>query len=154
MDTRFNIGNFRVYIGVKRMTWVDGVNSKLDDGGHFLMWDFDDVDPEELSLALEETQKALGLPNIYILSSGKPRGYHAYCFKRYSWDEAFAIVWRTPRVCQTFVKMAFVRGYFTLRYSAKSGREISFERILVGPAPEDVDPRQIHNFVRYYTKGG
>lgn len=154
MDIRFDIGPVRVYIGVKRMTWVDGVNSKLEDGQHFLQWDFDGVKLNDVYSSLWAAQFTHDLPPVYILSTGKPDAYHAYCLKRHDWTKAFEIVWKTADVCNTFVKMAFLRSYFTLRFGPKSGREITFAGYLESGAAEDVDATKIHNFVRYYTKGG
>ena len=154
MDYRFDLGSFRVYVGIKRMTWVKGVNSKLEDGQHFLQWDFDGVKLSDVYLSLFTAQIAHNLPPIYIRATGKPDAFHAYCLKRLDWTKAFEIVWHTEHVCNTFVKMAFLRGYFTLRFGPKSGREITFDGHLESDEPETVDATKIHNFVKYYTKGG
>lgn len=154
MSKQLNIGKIRVYFGVQRMTAVTGVNSLLEDGSHFLMWDFDDVEYELVAAALRQVQRAEDLSNIYILSSGKPDCWHAYCFQRYVWREALVIVWTTPLVCNTFVKMGFMRGHFTLRFREKKGRPVTFVEILRSPFAEDVDASKVDNFTRYLTKRG
>ena len=154
MRTSKTIGKLRFYFGYDRLTAVTGVNSKLPNDLHFLMWDFDGETKRAVHDSLKRVQLRRKLPPIYVLGTGRPDSFHAYCFKAHSWRDTFNIIWETAKVDPTYVKMGFVRGYFTLRFSEKSGRDISFDSMLKSQVLEDVDPREISNFVRYLTKGG
>ncbi|MAF43773.1 MAG: hypothetical protein CMI54_06365 [Parcubacteria group bacterium] len=161
MRTSKTIGKLRFYFGFDRMTSVTGVNSALPktkagdlENYHLLMWDFDGVKKRAVHDSLKRIQRRRNLPPIYVLGTGRPDSYHAYCFSKHKWEEAFLIVWQTKKVCSTFVKMGFVRGYFTLRFSPKSGRAITFDSVLKSSNPETVNPYQLKSFVQYLTKGG
>ena len=124
-STRLRVLSHEFYIGVKKYTYVTGVNSKMEDGNHFLMWDFDaDRDDKDaytqVYANLLEAQLNNHLGDIHLLDTG--RGIHAYCLMSLPWREAFRVVENTLGVDPTYLKMAYVRGYFTLRFTEKSGR--------------------------------
>lgn len=156
---RARLGGLEVYAGIKMSTLVTGVNSLIlsgeHKGEHILMWDFDDSPITLVAQTLRSLQALFDLPEINIVATGRPNSYHAYCFKACPWTKALNMVWMTQGVCKTFVKMAFMREYFTLRFSAKSGREIVPTIRLGSSVPGDVEPENVHSsFVKYRTKAG
>lgn len=152
MQCRLTLLGLRFYAGVNRVTWVDGVNSKLPDGNHVLMWDFDEITLDKLIAELTAVQINHRLSNIYIVNTGRPNSYHAYCFTSLPFEQAFDIVSHTEGVCRTFVKMAFVRDYFTLRYGDKKGRELEHAGVIKSDILETVAPLDLGDYVRYLTK--
>jgi len=163
---RFEIAGVQIFGGIKRVGYVNGINSHPkgedpDEAGHILMWDFDGVDMWETIRELLSQQRKHRLPTIYLLDTNKVfkwdgpeiKSLHAYCFRALPWRDAFQIVWDTPGVCDTYLKMAFARGFFTLRFGPKNGRGIDLLLKIPGnPDRENVDPFGMDNFVRYLTK--
>jgi hypothetical protein len=151
MIWQLRIGNWKFTFTFAQVTDVIGVNSKLKDGNHILMWDFDDTPLDAVVLVLDEVRKQCRLPKIYILNTGKQNHYIAYCFARYHWRYAFGIVASTPLVDWNFLKYAAVRGHFTLRVSPKNGRKIKLVRILESQRPENVSVKELKSWVKYET---
>jgi hypothetical protein len=151
MIWQLRIGSLKFTFTMARVCDVVGVNSRLSDGNHILMWDFDGSDLRSVVKALKQQQRRYKLPKIYILNTGKPDGWHAYCFDRRPWGEAFGIVASTPRVDMSFLKYAAVRGHFTLRVTPKEGRKIKLACILPSPYPEKAYVRELKSWVRYET---
>lgn len=143
---------FTLYAGLNRIELVDGVNSQLPDGKHFLMWDFDDTDELSIGMSLKVMQQRYKLPKIYIMSSGRIGCYHAYCFKAFDWEDARSIVAATPYVDDKFVAIGILRGFFTLRYSSTPERYFGDAAVLLSRVPEDVDPYSLESFVTYPKK--
>jgi len=151
MILQLRIGNWKFTFTFAQVCDVVGVNSVLEDGRHILMWDFDDLPLETVEVILKAQQREHRLPRIYILNTGKPNHYIAYCFKRLPWRKAYAIVASTPCVDWNFLKYAAHRGHFTLRVSPKNGRKIRLAKILESPIPEDVKIRELRSWVKYET---
>jgi hypothetical protein len=148
---------------VKRTGYVNGVNSHIAgedpvNSKHILMWDFDNVTPVDVVIDLSSLQVAFDLSDIYILDTGKEhsdgkRNLHAYCFQQMTWKQAFHRVEAAQYVDPTYLKMAYVRGYFTLRFSQKNGRDFQLFTLLPGRNKEsDRSPEDVGSFVRYRTK--
>jgi hypothetical protein len=129
-----------------------GVNSTLPDGKHFIIWDFDNVTEEKLAEALSLIQLAYSLPQLYILETGTPGHYHAYCFKTVSWSKLIQIYLATPYLDKGFLQVGFLRGYYTLRISPKNNKSIGLVRVLMSNTPETVDKTALPNTVAYWTK--
>jgi hypothetical protein len=115
------------------------------------MWDFDDTPLEFIIKELSEIQQICDLPRIYILNSGKPNHYMAYCFARLPWEEAYGIVAWTRHVDWNFLKYAAVRGHFTLRVSSKNGRKIRLVHVLESSMPETAHVKELKSWVKYET---
>lgn len=152
MNLRFEKWGVRVHLGITRTALVRGVNSKLKDGNHFLMWDFDDMSLKEVWATLFRVQYYNKLPAIHILCTGIEGYYHAYCFCRRNWIEARTIIASTDNVDNVFFMMGMLRGYFTLRFSKKRGREFTEVAVLESDFKEDVRPEDVESFVEYTTK--
>lgn len=149
MRFRVEKKGFTFYIGMHRTRMVDGVNSRLPGGRHFLMWDFDETPLEQLKDELTIIQGKYKLPRIWLINSGLPDHYHANCFKALDWVTCRSIIADTPSVDKKFLAIGILRGFFTLRYSPVEGREWQPATILVSGTPEDVDPFELTSFATY-----
>lgn len=143
---------FTVYAGIKRVEMVEGVNSRLPSGRHWLMWDFDNVEFCHVRGELLRIQRKYRLPKIYILNTGIPCHYHANCFVSLDWLEARSIIASTEYVDYRYIAIGILRGFFTLRYSPARGKEFQPAIILPSRVPEDVDPFALTSFVTYSKK--
>jgi len=151
MMLRFRIGRWRFSLNVVHVTDVAGVNSILPDGKHILMWDFDGVNLDQIIESLSEVQRKYMLPTIYILYTGKPGHYMAYCFKRCEWMKAIEIIAATRYVDPTFFRFGVWRKKFTLRITPKDGRKIRLAKKLYGYTPPDAYIEELDSFVKYET---
>ena len=152
MNFRLDFKGWRFYIALSHSVKVEGVNSKLPNGRHFLMWDFDNVGEDDVKSALLSVQKRFKLSKIYLVNTGLPNYWHSYCFKAVSYPKCLLILASTRYLDQVYFKIGCIRGYFTLRYSPKKSRDFTPAQILPSPVKEDVNPFELSNFVRYWTK--
>jgi len=152
MILKFRFLRYVVKLVIFPYVTVEGVNSKLPDGNHFLMWDFDDVDLDTVIKELEWTMFLYGLPDVHILSSGDDRHYAAFCFKRVPFWLARHIISSTEHLDGNFYKYGVWRKYFTIRFTPKAGRRHKYIMTLKGYAEEDVSIDEIKSFDRYDTK--
>uniref|UniRef100_A0A6H2A3T7 Uncharacterized protein n=1 Tax=viral metagenome TaxID=1070528 RepID=A0A6H2A3T7_9ZZZZ len=155
MIKRMTVGNVRVTFTIAHITKVVGVNSKLDDDRHILMWDFDNTPLSEVKEALRRVQSRFLLSDIYILRSSEPSNYIAYCFTASDWRRVVEIIAQTEYIDWNFFKYGVYRGRFTLRVSAKNGNIPKLVTRLEGLSLPDCEPPDLHSWVRYETlKGG
>jgi len=173
MIFRIRIGRWRFTFSAAPVVDVVGVNSKLKDGTHILMWDWDNITLGRVIAGLNITQLIYDLPNIYVLETKPPRqglwhkdpdtgkeewfikpqkgNYMAYCFAKVTWAKAKEIIAATPNVCENFYKWGVFRRKFTLRISPKEGRCPKLVHILTSPRPEECTPDDLDDFVQYET---
>jgi hypothetical protein len=156
MHIRFNLGDIHIYIGISRQVKVEGICSRLKDSDkHILMWDFDDTMLDHVEQALRQVQRLYALPNIYIVNTGIEGYYHAYCFQAHTWHETIAILSQTPHLDEVYFKIGVVRGYFTLRVSAKKDRQFKLVKTLESDDIANVEPFKDLAFgITYETKRG
>jgi len=152
MDYAIAIRDWRFYISLKRVTKRTGVNSRLDDGNHFLMWDFDATPEGKVIESLAAVQERFQLSNIYLMGTGVTGYYHAYCFTRRSWADTLYILASTERLDEMYFRIGVIRGYFTLRISGKQGETMNGVCCLASGVPETVDPANIRDFCEYTAK--
>jgi len=148
MFKQFKFRDFRISISVNKVCNIDGVCSNLADDKHILMWDFDNVPFQDVCMVLVVIQYKYHLPPIYILESS-PDNYIAYSFTALPFPKAVSIVADTKYVDWTFVKLAILRGYFTLRISKKSGHEPKLVTTIQSEYPELATIADLRKFVRY-----
>lgn len=154
MIKRITIGDTRVTFTIARITKVIGVNSRLDDGRHILMWDFDDMPLDRVAEALRKVQARYFLSEIYILKSSEPNNYIAYCFTAKEWQEAVEILAQTKGVDENFFKYGVYRGRFTLRVSEKNGERPHLVTKLEGYDLANCSVKELNSWVRYETLKG
>jgi hypothetical protein len=148
---RFTIGNVQVEVSVRRVVWVKGFISKLDDGRHILMWDFDGVSENEVRMAIGEAITRWILPDVLVWSTGRPYSYHAVCLEPYEFNDALAIVATTRYVDRWYIALSAIRGYFTLRYSAKGNESNRKAFWVYGVGKPSLRLSDISRGVRYPT---
>jgi hypothetical protein len=139
MKKRIVFRNWKFYIALTRLRPVVGVNSKLEGGDHFLMWDFDNKGLEQVWTALEVQAMIWFLPDIYVLQSSDVRHYHAYCFYSASFERAAVIIGGTDHVDRMYHALALVRKYWTLRISAPDSQPFKPVGVIAGTVPPTVD---------------
>jgi len=151
MIWRLRIGRWRFTFTMAPVTEVVGVNSRLPDGRHILMWDFDETLFQDVCNALETVQNVYALPKIYIFETKQNSNYIAFCFKAVSWRKAVEIVAFTKGVDWNFFKYSIYRGWFTLRVGPKCGRIPHLIWILESDVPEDCTVLELKRWVTYET---
>jgi len=151
MILRFKLGRWRFTFSFAPVTEVVGVNSKLPNGRHILMWDFDGKQLGQVITWLEDIQHLYQLPRIYVLNTGKKNHYIAYCFKKVPWRKAVEIIATTIGVCWHFFKYGVYREKFTLRVSPKCGRRPKLAWLLNSNVPEDAYITDLKSWVKYET---
>ena len=151
MIKKFRIGRWRFTFTMAPVTDVVGVDSTLEDGGHVLMWDFDDIPFNWVVNTLLRTQRAYDLPKIYILETKDGSNWIAYCFKRMSLVKAVEIVAFTQHVDWSFIRFGAYRQHFTLRVGPKYGRIPRLAWVLGSKVPEDCSIKELKRWLRYET---
>jgi len=152
MNWRVDFKGWRFYIAITHSVRVKGVNSKLPDGRHFLMWDFDNKEEYDVISSLATVQKRFKLPKIYLVNTGLPGYWHAYCFVAVSYPDCLRILASTLLLDSVYFKIGCIRSYFTLRYSKKKGRDFMPAIILSSKVKETVNPYEVASFVKYWTR--
>jgi hypothetical protein len=148
MILRLRIGNWRFTFTLYQITDITGVNSQLKDGNHILMWDFDNTPLSLIKVDLTSLQQQHNLPNIYILNTGKPNHYIAYCFKRCQWWNAKRIIAQSLFTCEDYFKWGIFRKRFTLRVTPKEGRKPKLVALLYSKTKEDVKVSELTSWVK------
>jgi hypothetical protein len=151
MILKIRIGHFRITFTLAQVTDVIGVNSKLPNGNHILMWDFDNTPLADVKLALYITQLKFNLPDIYILKTSEPDNYIAYCFDATPWELARAIIGSTIGIDENFYKWAVFRKRFTLRVGKKAGVRPKLVDILCSRVKETATIEELRSWVKYET---
>jgi len=151
MIFKLRIGHTRIVFNIAKVIDILGVNSKLPNGKHILMWDFDDKPLKDVKLALTITQMQFNLPNIYILRSSSPDNYIAYCFDSCSWQMARAIIGSTEYIDENFYKWGIFRRSFTLRVGKKMGTFPKIAHILHSTVEETASIEELRSWVIYET---
>jgi len=148
---KFSIGRFKFIFSFATTAKVVGVNSKLRDGRHFLMWDFDSCDLNTVIGALDYVQEKYSLPDIYVFETKKDENYIAMCPKKLPFIRVIHILSDTPMLDFQFFKYGIMRGHFTLRISMKEGRPIRLVRILRSDRKHEITIKDVQSFTAYET---
>lgn len=149
MLIRFKIFGHRITLSCVPVITLVGANSKLEDGSHILMWDFDDESLQSVSGTLRDIQTRYFLPSIYILQSSVETHWVAYSFTNLPWERAIEIVAATKGVDPNFFKLAVWRGHFTLRVSEKYGEIPVLRYKLTSLFPSFIDTSDIKRWTVY-----
>jgi len=151
MFLRFRVWKWRFTFTLSPVVKVTGVNSILDDKKHILLWDFDDVEEQEVWASLKHIQKKEHLPTIYLLHTSNGNHYCAYCFKRCDWWTCKRIIASTPYTDEEYFKYGVNRGYFTLRVSAKHNMAPHLVATLPSKVRETATIDELESWVVYET---
>ena len=111
-----------------------GLISRLTNGRHILMWDFDEVELSTIEEELKTTQQLCGLSDIYIVNTSMSvegdKRYSAVCFYDTNAFSAFDIVSDSRLIDTRFRAQSLSRGYFTIRIGPKNGQYPKLEKVL------------------------
>lgn len=152
MIVRQTIGKIRITFSIARIAKIMGVNSRLENGEHVLMWDFDKQVLRDVAFQLRAIQRRYALSEIHILETNKEEGnFIAYCFTRTQWRKAIEIVSATNGVDWNFIRISVYRGWFTLRVGAKKSGTPHIVKSLRGLRPPDCLPSDLNEWVEYET---
>ena len=124
--------NYQLKVYFSKLEKRVGVCSQQYDdfSKHCLLWDFDYSNVNDIIKSLEHIQKQYCLPSIYVVQSSLD-SYHAYCLVARPFREVVNILSATPEIDMTYLRMGFVRGYFTLRITPRTNEpEFSLVKIL------------------------
>jgi len=151
MILKIRFWNWKFMFSCSQIEDIVGVNSKVGDDEHILMWDFDRVSFKTMMAMLREVQKRWNLPNIYVVRTKSPGGFHAYCLSKNSFRMACQMLLDISFLDMTYYRLGVTRGYWTLRISPKSNRDIVLVDVLKSDVPEDVSVKDLKSFVIYET---
>lgn len=151
------VNNYELEIKLKQQVKRIGVNSCSFDepNKHMIIWDFDYVSSiKELVDNLIAIQFMYELSTIYIIESSK-RKYHGYCFTKRTFKELLHILSDTPMICDDYLRIGAIRGFYTLRISKRNDCQFR----LVTTIPSDIIPDMLPSecsLAEYltYNKGG
>lgn len=132
-----------------------GICSKKfnNDDKHMLLWDFDN---EKLDSIIQELLRMMikyELPSIYILRTSIS-GYHAYCFASRTFREIIHILSDTRFIDMHYLRLGMVRGYYTLRYSARRDGQPKLIKILASAFENEMSPLDTTVNAYYTTNRG
>lgn len=151
MYLRHQFGRWIVAFYVRRTHFTGGFNSNLKNGGHMLMFDFDNITLRQAETELRHVQDVYRLPTIYVLNTGRPDSWHAYCFRRSSIYEAMKIAMDCPSIDMNFIGFGAYRKHFTIRLAPKGGRAVEIVERLYSPHLEDCSVSELDSFTYYQT---
>lgn len=151
MNIHLKYRTWHLDLSIHQRQPVLGVNSILPDGKHAIFWDFDKVPLIEVRGALLKVQRRHILSTIYMFESSVAGNYHAYCLTRVSWATLITILMETPGVDQEYIKIGFMRGYMTLRWTNKIDSVITFVEQLKSSWLPNIEWPEFQNFELYYT---
>jgi hypothetical protein len=148
MIFKLRLAHWRLTFTIAPVIDVVGVNSKLKDGKHIVMWDFDDVPLRQVAAALSIVQHLYDLPNIYILSTLKKDHYIAYSFARLEWRDSVEVVASTRFIDPNFFKYGVYREKWTLRVTKNETGKPKLVRTLASPKHDEVSISELNSWVQ------
>ena len=149
---KFRIGRFQVSLVVGLVTKVTGVNSNLKQGGHIIMWEFDETDKLAVLASLQAAQIFHSLPTIYVAESHPGGGFHAYCFVQMSFVHTLHVVSGTALVDPHYITMCAMRQHWTLRLTDKGQGQPEYTEALFSEVPELYGPNDLQSVVQYTAR--
>lgn len=109
---------------------------------HILLWDFDNADIDKITFDLKKIQREYYLPTIYVIESSENH-YHAYCFASRTFVETINIISSTLCVCENFLRLGMIRGYYTLRISLRQGEQFKLIKKIHSEYPDEILPSEV-----------
>lgn len=152
LNTKFRIGRYQISVMAGPVTDVTGINSNLKNGGHIIMWEFDETDWASVLPALTAIQGIFELPNIHIARSHPNGGFHAYCFKRMPFIESLHIVSGTMHVDPSYITLCAMRQHWTLRLTDKGQGQPEYYHTINSGYPADCDFFDLVGIVEYRAR--
>ena len=90
------------------------------------------------------------LPDIYIVQSSNEH-YHAYCFACRELKEVINILSSTQYICEDFLRLGMIRGYYTLRISQRNTEVFTIVKVLQSEYPDEMFPSEVtlNDYITY-----
>ena len=151
MILKIRFGKWKFMFSYSQIEDIVGVNSKVGKDKHIRMWDLDNHPIKNVCAELRIMQKRFNLPNIYVVRTKKSESYHCYCLHKTSFMDACMVLSTTFMIDPIYYRLGVTRGYWTLRISPKSNRDIVLVDVLKSDVPEDVSVKDLKSFVIYET---
>jgi len=114
--------NTLLYGSVSRYHTLEGMNSRAENGRHFVFIDCDETPLKAVVHSLTEIQKMYDLGEIHITADDKLNSYRVWCFKQVDFRTLMRIITWFPYTDVNYIRWTARKGYATLRLSAKPGR--------------------------------
>ena len=152
MNLSINKFGLSANLSFYRSTRVWGVNSNVEGTDkHVIMFDIDGHGFHDVCEALLLTQAKHNLSTIRILQSSDSQHFFGYCFTAVPFNEAVSIIAGTHLVDWRWVRLAVMRGYFTLRVTAKDQIEPAWVMNLDSGVPPDCTIYELKSWAHYWT---
>lgn len=121
---------------------------------HITIWDFDEASYNDIVRSLKRVQRKYNMPTIYIVTSSVNH-YHAYSFTSRTLKDVIHILSDTEFICDTYLRLGMVRGYYTLRISPRKNECMLLVSRLISDKPDEMLPSEvtISEYITY-NKGG
>ena len=149
-----HIRNHRLTIAWIKYQTTEGLNSRLEDGQHCLMWDFDGFGFDIVRDGLNRVMKLYKLSSIYLFGSSPPDHYLALCLSRRPWIETVHIITSLPIIDKNWLRGGVARQYFTIRIGSKNGHYPEPLLVFKSDVPETVKIEDLKYYDRYETSSG
>ena len=138
---RINFGNLTFFSMLSHYQKIEGINSKVSEFSHILLWDFDSTNLKEIEKELIRIQDKFFLSDIFIFSDNM-KSFHAYCFTRVCFKDLLKILVETEYVDMDFIGYTIRNKKAVLRTSRKINRE-NIKLVKVLPSFECKIPEKI-----------
>ena len=148
---RWQIRNWNFVIQARKIQWAEGVNSDLADGKHVPMLDIEGLSARQVENEARRIQELFSLGSAHIFHTGKHDHWHVYYMTRVDFDTLITIMVNFANQDKKHTAWSASRGHATIRFSAKSGREIKFYTRLSSRFPDTFDPNEFDSFTKYQT---
>lgn len=151
MYLKANIRGRRLGIYFRRVQEVRGINSDLGHGKSAIFLDCDKVGERRLRAELATWLTEWNLPYADYLTTGRNDSYHVYVFCSVDFAYALRAACAFEFCDPAHLLWSKKRGHFTLRYSPKGGRAISWQGRVDGVRAAQCGLSDFVSFTRYQT---
>lgn len=148
-----HIRNHRLTIAWVKYQTTEGLNSRLADGNHILMWDFDGYGYDIVCDGLIFCQRIYKLSNMYLFGSSPPDHFLCLCLSRRPWIGAVHIITSISIIDSQWLRGGVARQYFTIRIGKKNGHFPIPLKVFKSKVREDVKIEELTFYDRYETTG-
>lgn len=150
---KFNLLGYRLAFYGRRVEYVKGVNSNLDNGKHALLLDVEGISLRQVESEAARMISRYNLGPAQIFDTGRPDSWHVYFLSAHEWKEALRLASSFYGVDAHHLVWSLRRGHFTLRFSTKKGRKIEWAAYVPSEREPDYGPHDLHSFTKYQTSG-
>lgn len=106
--------NWRHFL-TKMLKCCYGISSRCENHEHILMFDYDNIEKDQIIKHLKKLQKEYGFSNFYLITT--TNGYNAICLDKLVFGLIYSLGMDVSSPAdRQFFKIANARGYYTLRF--------------------------------------